>query len=150
MKIRWTANSLQIDFDAVEMLEIMEAQKSLGIIPPASTCSPPALLRAVVTDQRAAQMEMERDLAKRLRRNEFEAREKLQAGVLPFKVQEKPPGIPLKDSPRTMAQKTGQFAGESQTKRPGEPKPSSPTSDSASTTTASTTKHPPTKPTSAT
>lgn len=128
MKLEWNQDrSLTVAFTAEE------AQFLTSLIDnvirqhvPLSTPLPdhaPSASRVLLDDQRIAGLESQRREARTLHQNAVDAQQKLQSGVLPFRAQESAPMIPLKESPRTLAHQTGQFAGEPESAKKLRPKP---------------------------
>jgi len=114
MKAYLESGRMILEFDCIELeairgcfaIQVPETPSIQAMVPKSSAP------RVILTDARIAEIESRRVQEKILQRNEEEMQNKLQAGVLPFREQERPPGVPLKTSPRLEARKTGQFAGE--------------------------------------
>lgn len=102
----------------VQMLLVGLQLKSIGTMLPDSDSKPQVVHSGLVlTDQRLAEIESQRNQNKQLQANQAKAEKELRSGVLPFKESQKPPQIKVKDSPRLKAIREGKFAGEEHPKK---------------------------------
>ena len=115
MKIQVEGMSVILHFEAEEVADLR------GLLSLTETPRPvnPSTPHVILTDLRLAKVEQNRQQEKYLAQNQKAAESKLRDGLLPFRVQDNPPGIKVKESPRTLAAKSGQFAGEPPTSEAG-------------------------------
>lgn len=115
MKASIQGTSLLLEFDSSELAQVQQcllalSQNGIPVMQSQSTNT-----HVVLTEERLAQVETRRVRESLQKANEGEIQARLSAGLLPFKAQQTPPKVPMRNSPRQTAK---QFAGESPSQNP--------------------------------